>query len=67
MTLLTLAVWWLCERAAVAVVRLLTLPRSYAAVRAGRRPAPTAAHSVASAAVLLSAPRRGPPVVAGHA
>ena len=66
-TLLTLAVWWLCERAADAVVRLLALPRSYVAVRAGRRPAPTTGHSVASAAVLLSAPRRGPPVVAGRA
>ena len=65
--LLTLLVWRLCERAAVAVVRLLRLPAPYVVGRVGR---PAAAHRrtpAAAVAVLLAAPRRGPPVVAGHA
>ena len=66
-TLLTLLVWQLCQRAAVAVVRLLTLPPSYVAGRLVRRPVTPRGHSPAVAAVLLAAPRRGPPLVTGHA
>ena len=66
-TLLTLLVWRLCERAAVAVLRLLTLPTSYAVGRAVRRPATSHGHPPTAAEVLLGAPRRGPPVVLGRA
>jgi len=66
-TLLTLLVWRLCERAVVAVVRLLTRPTPYVVGRAGRRPATSHDRLPAAAAVLLAAPRRGPPAVPGHA
>ena len=66
-TLLTLLVWHVCHRAAVAVLRLLALPPSYVLGRAVRRPATTLGRAPAAAAVLLSAPRRGPPVAIGHA
>ena len=66
-TLLTLLVWRLCHRAAIAVLRLLTLPASYVVGRRVRRPVAAIGHSVVAATTLLSAPRRGPPVVAGCA
>ncbi len=66
-TLLTLLVWQLCQRAAVAVLRLLPLPPSYVVGRAVRRPATACVLAPTAAAVLLSAPRRGPPVAVGHA
>ena len=43
-TLLTLLVWRLCERAAVAVLRLLTLPTSYAVGRPDRAPPTSRGH-----------------------
>lgn len=66
-TLLMLLVWGLCQRAAVAVLRLLTLMPSYVVGRAVRRA--TTDHGLAptTAAVLLDAPRRGPPVAIGRA
>ena len=66
-TLLTLLVWQLCQRAAVAVLQLLALRPTYVVGRAVRRPATGHDHAPTAAAVLLSAPRRGPPVAIGHA
>jgi len=65
--LLTLLVWQLCHRAAVTVLRLLTLPPSYVLGRLTRRPATAHRPLTAAATVLLGAPRRGPPVAFGHA
>jgi hypothetical protein len=64
---LTLLVWQLCHRAAVTVLRLLTLPPSYAVGRPCRRPATSYRPLAAAATVLVGAPRRGPPVASGHA
>ncbi len=64
---LTLLVWRLCERAAVAVVRLLRLPTAYVVGRLGRPVATRPRLPAAAAAVLLAAPRRGPPVAPCHA
>lgn len=66
-TLLTLLVWRLCERGAVAIVRLLALPTPYVVDRSTRRAVTTSGGSPVLAAVLLAAPRRGPPAVPGHA
>jgi hypothetical protein len=67
-SLLTLLVWRLCERAALTVLRLLALPSSYVEGRVVRRPvAPVAGSHVSAAVLLLAAPRRGPPVVPGPA
>ena len=65
--LLTLLVWQLCHRAAVTVLRLLTLPPAYVVGRPSRRPSTPYRPRTAAATVLLGAPRRGPPVAFGHA
>ncbi|WP_432477415.1 hypothetical protein [Nocardioides sp. GXQ0305] len=65
--LLTLLVWRLCERAAVAIVRVLDQTTPYVVGRVRRRSATLWHDAATTAAVLLTAPRRGPPVVARHA
>ena len=66
-SLLTLVVWRLCERAAATVVRWLAPPASYVAGPVGRRPRTPLRASSTTAVLLLAAPRRGPPGVACHA
>lgn len=66
-SLLTLLVWRLCQRAALAVVRLLALPAPNAGDGPRRRPVTAAVRSYVAAALLLAAPRRGPPVGPRHA
>ena len=64
--LLTLVVWRLCERAAATVVRVLALPTAYVVGPVGRRPSTPLRAAATTAAVLLAAPRRGPPTATSH-
>lgn len=61
-TLLTVVLWWACQRALVTVVSLRARPASYAV--ALRQPRSSRVRVLASRdAYLMVSPRRGPPVV----
>lgn len=65
-TALTALVWHLCSRAAVVVVSLLRLARLAVAPRLARRPAAAPSRALTHLGLLVTAPRRGPPVLAAR-
>lgn len=66
-TLLTALAWWLCHRAALTVVRVLQLALAHVTTTPRRAPSHDLALPSPVRALLHTAPRRGPPALAGRA